>query len=259
MPDRPWYEIKPAPTKAEQGPREDEAPDSGDKLREPDPIRDPAPVQSSPAATPSSTWGGADPNGQIGAAEEEAPAPLAAADLEPADQTAVSTEAAEEVKESLDEALNSLERMLDRQTELPLGSPSDQDTTSPADAALSEPETLPVLENVVIPGRGAMAANPAAASGLLTGLSPNTLFRQPMSDLEAEAPSEAALRRRIAARLASEIDIIVQSKLEASLERLYVDLRAQISDHIDIMLPEIIDEFVRHEARQDADELDDSE
>jgi hypothetical protein len=136
----------------------------------------------------------------------------------------------DDIEESLHEALNDLEQMLERH-EGPRGGrrhamPDDED----------EPDSIPLLDEVVIPG----TAVPAA--------------RQPATQRGEEtdpADDEPALRRRLATRLASEIEVIVQDRMEAAVEAASAQITQQVRNHIDIMLPEIVDEFMRIKRRGD--------
>ena len=95
---------------------------------------------------------------------------------------------------------------------------------------------IPLLDEVVIPGKAMPAARTAASA-------------------YAEHPElpddEPALRRRLATRLASEIDVIVQDRIEAAMESARSQIIEQVRNHIDIMLPEIVDEFMRIDRRDD--------
>lgn len=117
---------------------------------------------------------------------------------------------------SLDQALDNLERMLGQDH-------AAEATASGAGADGGDPRPdLPLLDEVV--ARGA---------------SPPALPRapQPSPDL---SPGEAALCRRVAARLASEIDVIVQARLEQTLATACREIRKQVKEHIAITLPELI-------------------
>lgn len=134
----------------------------------------------------------------------------------------------DDIEESLHEALNDLEQMLERH-EGPHGErrpavPDDED----------EPDRIPLLDEVVIPGTAVPAARqPGTARGEQT---------DPIDD-------EPALRRRLATRLASEIEVIVQDRMEAAVEAASAQITQQVRNHIDIMLPEIVDEFMRIKRR----------
>ena len=51
---------------------------------------------------------------------------------------------------------------------------------------------------------------------------------------------DAALHRMAAERLSSELEIIVNARLEAALARLCEELRRELQNHIEIVLPEIV-------------------
>lgn len=90
---------------------------------------------------------------------------------------------------------------------------------------------IPLLEEVVIPGTEGHAIVPAPAP------------TQSLSDAHTNDDDEAALRRRLAERLASEIDIIAQDRIEAAMETARAEIRDQIRNHLDIILPEVAEEL----------------
>ncbi len=118
-------------------------------------------------------------------------------------------------EESLDEALNHLERMLEGRE----GSQPDRPTSAPAEHQYE----IPMLDEVVLPGAE----------------SEPTPF--PTPDHEAEESEE--LSRRVAERLASEIEIIVNDSIERAIAEALADAQARIRDHLAIVLPEIVEEL----------------
>jgi len=102
-----------------------------------------------------------------------------------------------------------------------LGRDGEVDAADAADDG-AQPE-LPLLDEVVARG----AARPGT---------------QPGPDI---SPEEAALCRRVAARLASEIDVIVQAHLEQALAAARREIRKRLKQHISITLPELIQDAAK--------------
>lgn len=136
----------------------------------------------------------------------------------------------DDIEESLHEALNDLEQMLERHE-----GPREERQHATLDDN-DERDSIPLLDEVVIPGT-AMPASRQPASGLGEDM-------EPIDD-------EPALRRRLATRLASEIEVIVQDRMEAAVEAASAQITQQVRNHIDIMLPEIVEEFMRIKRRDD--------
>jgi len=120
---------------------------------------------------------------------------------------------------SLSRALDDLEQMLGQSG----ANSAPKVPASGADADRDDRQAeLPLLDEVV--ARGVPPAVLASAV-------------RPSPDL---SPEEAALCRRVAARLASEIDVIVQARLERTLETARHEIRKEVRKHIAITLPELI-------------------
>jgi hypothetical protein len=147
------------------------------------------------------------------------------------------------IEESLHHALNNLEQILERHEGPGDGSGDGLGDGSGdglgervADEALSnggeEQYVIPLLDDVVIASPSGYTAPPAAS------------VNQPFID----ADDEPALRKRLAERLASEIEIITQDRIEAALETAREEIRVQVRNHLDIMLPEIVEEL--HQLRR---------
>jgi hypothetical protein len=126
-------------------------------------------------------------------------------------------------QDALDDALNRLEGMLARQHAVPEQEPGPkpEETTGP------EAEPLPLLDEVVSPG---------------------DLF-------EVGAPQPGPVRLEavpaygdLLSRLASELDIIIESCVDEALAQAKQDLPVKIKNHLDIVLPEILDELSRRQA-----------
>ncbi len=166
------------------------------------------------------------------------------------------------IEKSLTEALNNLEKILDAND---TATGHKTQTSAPVKASVSTDEdkaeqyTIPLLNDVVIPGidispRDALEAEAAshdpaperldhgAMMAQLTGPAAGTAageFVEPELD-------EAAQRRRLADRLASEVEVIVQARLEIAIKSACDEIRAQVRNHLDITLPEIVDEMLQH-------------
>jgi hypothetical protein len=147
------------------------------------------------------------------------------------DNEAAHTTAIEEslIEESLHHALSNLEQILERHE-------GDSPGERVADQALidggEEQFVIPLLDEVVIASPSGYTPPPAAS------------VNQPFID----ADDEPALRKRLAERLASEIEIITQDRIEAALETAREEIRVQVRNHLDIMLPEIVEEL--HQLRR---------
>ena len=133
----------------------------------------------------------------------------------------------DDIEESLNEALSDLERMLQRHRAEP-----EEEPAPPVD---DEQYSIPLLDEVVVPGVPvASATSPAPA---------------PQPALPED--DEPALRRRIAERLASEVEVIVQDRIEAALETAREEIRDQVRNHMDIILPEIVEELTQARRRHE--------
>jgi hypothetical protein len=130
-------------------------------------------------------------------------------------------------KVSLSEALNDLEQILEKQR------PSaDSTERQAAETRPGQQYDIPLLDNVIMPGRG-VAETPSADN----------------SAPEPPGPGSAEYEqacRLLVARIANEIEVIVQSRIEAALQSATDEIRQQVKNHIEIMLPEILDE-ITHE------------
>jgi len=133
------------------------------------------------------------------------------------------------IEESLNEALGDLERMLQRHR----GAGPDAGGDNPAGDD-DEHYSVPLLEEVVVPGVPMPAVDPRPApEGIASGAEDD----------------EPAIRRRLATRIASEIEVIVQDRLEAALETARDEIRHQVRNHLDIILPELVDELMQARRR----------
>ena len=62
-------------------------------------------------------------------------------------------------------------------------------------------------------------------------------------DPEREPPKLSPQAQRLFDRLASEIDVIVQTGVDDALKAAARDIRKRVKDHVSIVLPEILDEL----------------
>ncbi len=128
-------------------------------------------------------------------------------------------------EESLNEALDDLERILEQQKDTAEPA-ADETTSTPA----GEQYDIPLLNDVILPEDGEVEA-------------PTDPYDPPTTPPGSPEYDEAS--RLLAARIASEIEVIVQSRIEAALAKATVEIRQQVKNHIEIMLPEILDEIIR--------------
>ena len=141
-------------------------------------------------------------------------------------------------EESLSEALSGLERILERRQRPPRKAPKPTDpkpTDPEPPEAPEQPKppadgqyTIPLLHDVVVPG-----------SDLPETPSPD----QGPADSMTEDAEETEAYRRLAERLANEIEVIVQTRVEAAVQKAAEDIREQVHNHLEIMLPEIIEDL----------------
>lgn len=131
-----------------------------------------------------------------------------------------------DASESLKHALDSLETMLDRH-----GGAGEDGTHAEAEtdgndeqASDDDQYSIPLLNDVVLP--------PSIST-------PRSTPRPPLDSDYEEAVE------RMAERLSSEIDVIVQSAVEEATELLRRDIGERLREHIEITLPEILEELVQ--------------
>ena len=143
-----------------------------------------------------------------------------------------STSAAEE---SLSDALNGLEQILENRQGAPsTATGSIESQQIPANEGSQY--TIPLLHDVVLPGGGDGSAGQSAEAHPGEAQGP---------DLDDD---EACLK--LAERLANEIEVIVQARVEAAVREAAKDIHEQVRNHLEIMLPEIIEEFYALGRRQ---------
>jgi len=138
-----------------------------------------------------------------------------------------------DAEESLSEALSGLERILvkrqrrSRPQDVAPGEPAARESAQrpPADDAQY---TIPMLNEVVAPGD---EIPPLPAAGAADVQPPEA------------GPEEEELCRRLTERLANEIEVLVQARIETAVQEAAGDIREQVRNHLEIMLPEILEEL----------------
>jgi hypothetical protein len=137
-------------------------------------------------------------------------------------------------EESLSEALNGLEQILEHRKQIQREGPAADEGSKPQVEQEPQPTpddaqyTIPLLHDVVVPGA--------------------ELPEMPMPERgPAEPPTpeieETEAYRKLAERLANEIEVIVQARVEAAVQKAAEDIREQVRNHLEIMLPEIIEDL----------------
>jgi hypothetical protein len=129
-------------------------------------------------------------------------------------------------EESLNQALNDLEKILDLQKDA--SAATDDPTPTPA----GQQYDIPLLNDVIVPEDGEMGA-------------PAGPYEPPTAPPGSPEYDDAS--RLLVARIASEIEVIVQSRIEAALEKATVEIRQQVKNHIEIILPEILEEIIQNQ------------
>lgn len=130
--------------------------------------------------------------------------------------------------ESLSEALSGLERILVARQRGKAEPRQRAPESAPRPAPVDAQYTIPMLQDVVVPGEDPA---PAAAPGGNDG------------HRSEHGPEEEELCRRLTERLANEIEVIVQARVEAAVQEAAGDIREQVRNHLEIMLPEILEEL----------------
>lgn len=131
-------------------------------------------------------------------------------------------------QDALDNALDTLQGILEQHH----GILEAKDRGHP-DTAAKKPEPLPLLEEVIIPGADAETDE--------TELLPEEEEEEPSPPPLESVPPYADLLNR----LASELDIIIESCVDEALAQAKHDLLVKIKNHLDIVLPEILDELTK--------------
>ncbi len=130
-------------------------------------------------------------------------------------------------------ALETLQSILESRHVVPDDGPADAE--HPEHPWDPKQDTLPLLEEVVVPG--------AVLDDETTPPS------KPITPAEPMAPVPPYTD--LLSRLASELDVIIESCVDEALDQAKQEMMAQIKHHLDIVLPEMLDELIR---RQDEDQ-----
>ena len=130
-------------------------------------------------------------------------------------------------EESLSEALNGLEQILEhRQARRP---EAEQPEVLPPEDANADPQyTIPLLHDVVVPG---------------SDEAPDAITEHGDADPLEAGVEQAQAYQKLTERLANEIEVIVQARVETAVQEAAEDIREQVRNHLEIMLPEIIEEL----------------
>ena len=132
-------------------------------------------------------------------------------------------------QQTLSRAINTLEELLEgRGGENPDSPPHPGDALPAEDGQYS----IPMLDDVVVPGA--------------------ELDDDPLVDDEVSPPRallERALAEKLVERLASEIAVIVETGVEEALRDAGEEIMGRVRNHLDIVLPEILDELSHYDPR----------
>ena len=132
-------------------------------------------------------------------------------------------------RDTLGNALDDLESMLDRHRSSDGVPDPDLADAEGEDAAEDDGQYhIPLLNDVVLPPPSAPAGGK----------------RLPLDDDYDEAVE------RMTERLASEIDVIVQSAVEEAVDLLRRDVAERLREHVEITLPEILEELVQQRQKR---------
>ncbi len=145
-----------------------------------------------------------------------------------ADRKKTPSSQARAAKASLNEALSDLEQILEKQK------PSTRAKAKPTTKTPSGQQyDIPLLHDVVMPGSGVADAPPSGY--------------EPAEMPKAGSPEYEEACRLLVAKIANEIEVIVQARIEAALQSATDEIRKQVKNHIEIMLPEILDEIAQEQ------------
>ena len=143
----------------------------------------------------------------------------------------------DDIEASLNDALSDLERMLAHHGDGEAA--ADGAGPAPREPREEEPYTIPMLEEIVIPGPG------------ISNIQRTVPVLPADGRPKLAAMDESASRQRLAVRLASEIEVIVQDRLEHAINKACEEIREQVRNHMDIILPEIVEEMLQHRRRDE--------
>ncbi len=138
---------------------------------------------------------------------------------------AADDESTENGDESLHQAIDALEGMLDGSS---VSSPNEAEnfTLAADDNTANNEGELPLLQDIVMPG------------------DPNLEASDGSWNERRGSPEIAEIRKQVRQRLASEIEVIVQCGFESALQDISKEILTRLEQHLDIVLPEILDEIL---------------
>lgn len=168
-------------------------------------------------------------------------------DSQAADSQATTVRKESMIDETLHHALSDLEQILEQRQGTAEPENAEQRTGEALVDEDTDQYTIPLLDEVVRPG-----TEPQVSLPPVSATQPQAVLDSASHD-ELHDDSEPALRRRLAERLASEIEIITQDRIEAALEKAHEEIRAQVRNHLDIILPEVVEELSQARRRRDDD------
>lgn len=148
------------------------------------------------------------------------------------DRKKSSSEKGRAAEASLNEALTDLEQILEKQRPA-----SDPQAKLSTDTPPGEQYDIPLLHDVVAPAGGVAEEPP--------------VVHRPPEAPKPGSPEYEEACRLLVAKIANEIEVIVQSRIEAALQSATDEIRQQVKNHIEIMLPEILDEIAHERSRKD--------
>jgi len=134
----------------------------------------------------------------------------------------------------LQQALNSLEEILEGKERV---EPEPVSETRRAEPPVTDDAqyTIPLLDDVV-------SRTPATAS---EPPAPTPPPREPVGSIVEDPECQSIIER-----LSSEIEVIVQASVDEAMSRANEQIAERVRDHIDIILPEILDEIAQIRARK---------
>lgn len=124
----------------------------------------------------------------------------------------------------LEGALSALEGMLENRHVVPGEHRDAGPGPGPHSRLVPEPEVLPLLQDVVEPGAPVREASS-----------------------EAEGLDRLPPHNDLVTRLVSELDVIIEACVDEALDKAKKELMARLKNHLEIVLPEILEELERRQ------------
>ncbi len=147
--------------------------------------------------------------------------------------------------ESLGSALNALEGILEDQHVVPGSSiPTKANTGSSSD----EQETIPLLEDIVIPGQKLTdATETTTGAGDPYETEAGAVLPEHSHSSASMHPRHTVLpvHNDLTLRLVNELEIIIEDSVAETLSQAKQELITKVKNHLDIVLPEILAELER--------------